>query len=438
MRKFVYNRILLIVISVGLIAALAIAGQRHAVEIHNNRIDMAVDYESLLNLSEGEGVPFDEVLKAAKDAGITSLAIYDTTFEKLNRSGKVLAISGEEILKNYHGGSLVNALWREAVENGNIDATKVYIVGRTLKNYEETKADLIRRVGPDRVRPFAIGEIEVLEVKARYSQFLKMPLGIPTEELETAKNAGFKILARPRNYEKCTPEDVRAVFDRLNGYPISEIVFDGKEILGAENFVDVTAEEIKNRGWTLGLIEHTTQLQFYPQSGMQQLARQLGYDKVARLSAIPRDVQPKLLLADAVNRWVTTDHERNIRVNLLRIYEKPAPEMNLLETNLEYFKSVSDKLKAQGYTLGAAGTFSDYYPNRILRALVIIGTVAACVLYLSLISRRINSNLRLQTTLLVAFSILAVIPILMGSGVKVRVIAALLSANVFPALAIIW
>ena len=438
MKKFVYNRILLAVIAVGLIASLAIAGQRHAVEINNNQIDMAMDYDSLFNLAEQEGADFGEVLKQAKDAGITSLAIYDTTLEKLTKRGKIVAVSGSEIISNYHSGSLVNALWRQMVEAGTIDATRIYIIGRSLQHYNETKADLTRRLGADRVKSFAVGDVEILEVRAQYAEFMKMPVGIATEQLETAKNAGFMILARPTNFQQCKPEDVHAVFERLNGYPISEIVFDGKEVLGATKSLETTVEEMKNRGWKLGLIEHVTQLQFYKQTGMEELAKELGYNKVARLYAIPKDEQPKLLLDDAVQRWSTTDHERNIRINLLRTYEKSAPDMTLLETNMKYIRDTAERLKSQGYTLGTAGTFENYYPSRFLRALVILGIVAAGILYISLISRRFNSNQRLQMTIFVVLSVLTVIPVLIGGGGKVRVLAALAAANLFPALAVIW
>ena len=431
MKKFIYNKILIFAVAAGLIASLAIAGQRHAVEISNSQIDMAIDFESLSNLAQREGYELDDILKQFKDAGITSLAIYDTTFEKLMRQGKVIAISGSEILSNYQSGVQLTSLWKEAVEKNLIDANRVYIIGRNLESYTETKEDLIRRVGEERVRVFAVGDIEVVEVKAQYNPFIKMQLGLPSDEMKIAQDAGFKILARPYNFTKCTPEDVHAVFERLGNFPVSEIVFDGPEILGAPNHVDVTVEEMKNRNLTLGLIEHFTQLQFYPQTGMNQIAKDLGYDKVARLYAIPKDEQPKLLVDAAVQRWATTDHERNIRINLFRIYDKPAPDMTLLETNLKYISDAKEKLQAENYTFGAAGTFENYYPNRFLRMLVVVGVAAAVILYLSLISRRFNS----------AFALLAIIfavPVLIGGGGKVRILSALISANIFPALAIIW
>ncbi len=438
MKKFFYNKILLLAIAVGLIAALVIAGQRHAVEIHNKQVDMAMDFDSLKNLSEREGLDFQEVLRKFKAAGITSLAIYDTTFEKLTRAGKVIAIYGADIITDYHGGSLNSQLWRQAVEIGAIDATRVYIVGRTLESYNAAKKDLFLRYGEDRVKSFAIGDIEVLEVKAQFGAFMSAPLGFDTEELDIAKKAGFTILARPKNFYQCTPEQIKAVFEKLDGYPISEIVFDGPEILGAPNHIDITAEEFKKRGYVFGMIEHTSQLQFYNQIGMFELAEKLGYNEIARLYAIPKDEQPKLLIETAVNRWATTDHERNIRINLLRTYDKPVLGLSLLETNLLYVRETAEKIKSRGFTFGVADTFDNYFPSRILRALVVMGVAAAAVLYLSLISYRVNANKKFQLILFAVLAVIAAVPILMGAGGKVRLLAAFLSANLFPALAVIW
>ena len=438
MKKFLYNRTLIIIICIGLFAALIIAGQRYFVESENNQIDLAVDYQSVVDLAEREGLELDDVLKQVKSAGITSLAVYDSSLEKLARSGKVFAMAGSEILGNYQSGTLTHELWRQTIEFGYISANKVYIVGGELESYQDTKEALIQRLGEERVRIFSVGGIEVIEVKAQFGDLMKMPLALPHDEMDKARAAGFMILARTMNFHKCTAENVQFVFDRIEHYPISEIVFDGPEVLGASNFLDLTASNFTRRKITFGVIEHFTQLKFYPQTGMEYLAQRIGKDHVARLYAIPKDEQPKLAMETAVNRWSTTDRERNIRINLLRIYEKPDPELSLLETNLKYFREVRAVLERDGFTFGKAGTFENYYPNVILRALVIVGVVAAGVLYLSLISRRLNRNRKLQLQIFAILAICAAAPILMGAGGKVRILAAFMSANLFPVLAIIW
>lgn len=438
MKKFTYNRILIIFICVGLFAALIIAGQRYFVESENMRVDMVLDFKNVVDLAEREGLELDDVLKQVKDAGITSLAIYDSTLEQLGRAGKVFSLAGSEILSNYQSGTLNNDLWRQAIEFDLIAPNRVYIIGGDLESYYDTKEALIQRLGEERVKIFAVGGIEVIEVKAQFGELMEMPLGLPHDELNKTRAAGFNILARPMNFRKCTAENVQFFFDRIEYYPISEIVFDGPEVLGASNFLDLTANYFVQRKLTFGVIEHFTQLKFYPQAGMEYLAEKIGKDNVARLYVIPKDEQPKLERSAAVNRWSTTDRERNIRINLLRIYEKPEPEMTLLETNLKYFREVHAVLERDGFTFGKAGTFENYYPNVILRVLVIVGVVAAGVLYLSLISRRFNRNRKFQLQVFIILAIIAAVPLLMGAGGKVRILAAFMSANLFPALTIIW
>ena len=438
MKKYLYNRLLMIAIAVGLIASLAIAFQRNEVEQRNNQVDLVVDYDSLWNLSEREGIDFQTVLADAKSAGITSLAVYETTLEKLTRQGKIIVSAGYDIIADYYNGTLADYNWRALVEEGAIDPNRIYVVASDPNIYIETKDDIIRRIGTARVKVIPFGEGEVLELRAQYAPFLTVKLGIPTYELETARDAGFNILVRPSNYQQCSSDDVQSVFERIEGYPISAMVFDGQQVLGASNAIETTVEQLNENHITLGLIEHVTQLQFYPQLGLEALARGLGYEHTARLYAIPKDEQPKLPIETAVNRWATTDHERNIRINLLRIYDKPDGEMTLLETNMKYFRDTAEAIKAEGFTLGAASTFDGYYPARPLRALVMLGTAAAIVLYLSLISPTLNRAIRFQ---LIAFGVLAVvmiIPVLMGAGGKVRLFAAFAAANLFPVLAIIW
>ena len=85
MKKFFYNRTLLIAIGVGLFAALIIAGQRYFVESENMQVDLAVDYKSVVDLAEREGLELDDVLKQVKDAGITSLCFVGKSFHAVGQ-----------------------------------------------------------------------------------------------------------------------------------------------------------------------------------------------------------------------------------------------------------------------------------------------------------------------------------------------------------------
>ena len=437
MKKFHYHPILLAAILVGFIASLLIGMERHAVEEDSRTVELAIDYEGLLELAAREGLPAEEVLAEAKAAGITSLAVYETTFKKFNENGKANAVKGADILAAYHTGTLTDPRWRTLVEDGKIVGTEIYVVSHDPVTYAELKEDLLRRFGAARITVLTVGTDEVIAVKDLYEVFLKRNIGLPSDEMRAVNAAGFDVIARPSNYYDCTPDDVHAVFARMDGIAVSAIVFSGPVTLGVPKALQTTIDEMRARRLSLGLIEGVTQLQFYKQQGMDEIAKGVGYDHVARLYSIPLDELKKLKIDAAVERWETTDEERNIRINLLRIYEEPAPSMTLLETNMKYFADTRAALEAKGFKIGRAGMFASYEPSRVLRALVIMGVAAAGVLYLSLVIPALN---RRRKTVLLCFAVAALIsmmPVLIGAGSKVRLVAALASANLFPALAIV-
>lgn len=435
MKDFKYNRILMIIILIGFVASMAINLERHRVEEANNTVELAIDYEGLVELAEREGVSRQEVFAQAKEAGICSMAVYDTQFKKLNVNGKATAWNGSTIIANYQNGALADPAWCALVEDGTIKGTNVYVTGHHEQTFKEVHEDLIRRLGDDRVRELTIGKQQVLEVKANYTAFIKMDLGLPTDEMQEVNAAGFHVIARPTNFNHCTREDVDAVFKRLDGIDVSDIVFSGSQALGAPDEADYTADKMMERGITLGMIEGVTQLQFFPQDGLLDIARDMDY-KSARFYTIAKEELEKLKIDDAVERWSNTDAERNIRINLLRIYEKPAPGMSLLETNMTYFAAVRDQLVAHGYKIGPAATYEHFYPSALLRAVVMAGVAAAMVLYLSLVVPALKPKYMYGLLAILMVGMMA--PVLMGHGNKIRLIAAFASANVFPAIAIIW
>ncbi|MBQ1416313.1 MAG: hypothetical protein IIY91_03195, partial [Selenomonas sp.] len=196
MKDFKYNKGLILVIILGLLAAGWISMVRHTVEENSRRVDLATNYEDLLELADREGLPAEKVLAMAKDAGVTSLAVYDTTFKKLNANGKASAVAGSEILANFHSGSLSDPVWRQLVQEGKIKGNEVYLVGHDASTWQDLKEDVPRRLGSDRVQLLQVGNEEVMAVKAHYESFLKMDIGMPRDEMKAVNDAGFAVIAR--------------------------------------------------------------------------------------------------------------------------------------------------------------------------------------------------------------------------------------------------
>lgn len=430
MKEFRYDRLLIALIIVGLLAALTVVWQRHRVETANNQVELAMEYEDVNELAQLEGVPLDALLRDLKSAGITTLTVSETSLEKLSKNGKAAVISGADILGLHRN----DPVWRPLIAAGRIIAQDVYVVGQDDDSFAEISEDLGRRLSPERVMVLDKNN-RILAAKANFEKVQKWNLGLPRAEMLHAAKQGFYVIARPSNYTKVEAEDVKGVFKRLEGIEqVSALMFVGEEALGYPNLLPLTLEEAKRRGYTLALIEHPLQLQFVKQDGLTNLVAAADY-KAARVYTIPKDEQPKLKITEAVQRWGVTDQERNIRINLLRKFDKPEPGKTLVETNLAYVDAVKQELLAKGFTLGRASVFTPYFASPYLLALMVSGAVAAGVLFLSLIR---PFAVRWQYLLWFVLSLILIFPLLKGAGNLSRQMAALASAILFPAISMTW
>ncbi len=430
MKEFRYNRLLIAIIVIGLLASLTVVWQRHQVEKANNQVELAMEYEDVIELAQLDGVPTDALMQQLKDAGVTSLAVYETSLEKLSKSGKAAVISGAEIQSLHRS----DPIWQPLIAAGRILPQDVYVVGQDDASFNEIRDDLSRRLSPERVAVLDAPH-RILAAKANFEKVQKWNLGLPRAEMLHAAEQGFYVIARPSNYTKVETSDVESVFSRMAGIAnISAVMFVGEEALGFPDKLPLTLGKLKENGYTLALIEHPLQLQFVKQEGLTNLVAADAY-RAARVYVIPKDEQPKLRMADAIQRWGVTDQERNIRINLLRKFDKAEPGKTLVETNLAYVNGVKQELLAKRFTLGKAGVYQDYFAPAWLTALSIAGAVAAGVLFLSLVH---PFGKRWQYLLWFLLSLALTLPLLKGGGTLARQMAALASAILFPTLSMTW
>jgi hypothetical protein len=435
LRGIKYNKILITLIIVGLFSAFVVSWQRHMVEQSNTSVELVMDYEDIMELAQTEGISAPELLHEFRDSGITSLAVYETTLEKLNKSGKVTVFSGAQLINQYHLGTLTDKYWRNLIESNIIYPEDTYILGHYSDIFKEVRNDIIRRTSPQRVVMISDDNHQVLAVKGIYEKIIKLNLGLSTDEMRVVADAGFYVVVRPTNYTKVQTNDITAMFERLDEIKnVSAVMFTGEEVLGYPNLLPLTSEQFKQRQLTLAMIEHPLQLQFLNQEGLMPLVAAIGY-QAARVYVIPKAEQPKMKIKDAVQRWIQTDQDRNIRINLLRKYDNPELGKTLMETNLEYIRDLKQALLDNSFTIGRAGIYQPYFPNSLLLIFIVIGVTAAGILLISLLY---PFSTHYQYLLLIIISAFLAILLLKDGSILIRQVVATASATIFPVLAMTW
>ena len=444
-----YNPVLVAVILVGLVCALWVNWNRHAIEQRNNSVEMAMEYKDLRKLAALEGVPEEIVLKKFQEAGINSLMVFDTSLERLGKIGSIKLVTGSElrqakVLGNDTG---VFANVKDVKENA------VYIAeGNDATAFEEAWEDLRVRYDAERARMIssnppiieAIGSTDLLPINAVREPvgILQAPLGLSSSEMRKVASLGFNVIVRPQNFVNVTEEKIDSIFNRIakSGVEVNAYMPAGAEVVGYPNKIDYMAKKLADR--KLIMQEHYTQLQFAKIDGLVPLAEALNY-KAVRTYVIDSLEQKKISVGEGLRRWALTDEERNVRVNYIRPYFLSQNGQDLLAMNLQYVKDITANVKARGFKIGEAGLFEaeastvkngytgPYFPNKI--AFVIIGAavLAGAVIYLAQLVEFANSKQVMLWGVLTA--VMAAI-LFAGRGLVMRQALAFGAAVFFPVL----
>lgn len=463
-----YNPVLVGLVIVAFCMALWLVHTRYRVEKQNDTVEQVADYQAVLMMAQRDGLDAKTLLHKFKDAGITTLVVYDTTLERLDREGRLAAAPGSELAHAAPGA------WHGAfdalLQGGTVRPDAVYVArGADGTAWQETMEDLRLRYGTDRIRTVAGGVVEVLgddrllQVPDYRSQtpLMQAPLGLSTEELKAVQDAGFYVAVRTQNYLPVREEALHSMFRRIDasGAKVTSYIPCGSEVVGFPDKIQVMADELTKRNIRLGLLEHVTQLQFTKFDGLDPLLRAVDYNapRVYNIDALENS---KLLMPDALRRWALADEERNIRINYIRFFNKPQGSLSVERLNLSYVQQITESVKARGFRTGVATVLQNpygaqvlnsdgtlkrtengapvfggaYFPSPYFFLVTALGGLAALALYLRLICRRFT--MPYQLGLVVLGMVVTAATLLFGRGLLMRQMLALVTASVFPVLSI--
>jgi hypothetical protein len=447
------KKIFLALAAVGLCFSLFLNWQRWQVEKANNQIENVMEYNVIERLAKLEGIPEEQALKEFKDRGVTTLALFDTTLDKLSKSGKITMVTGPELAQARTLGNL-SPVWQKIASGPEFVNSALYISkGTGDKILNDVEEDLTLRFGKNRVKILSenpkiirfTGDLDMIKdyfSPGEQKGVREMDLGTSSDELAAAKRNGFMVAIRPTNHcEKYTSESaspktmIDSFFNRLDksGADISLFIGSGKVMLGNDKYLPYVAEQLTKRKITLGITEAVNQLQFATMTGVVKLAEDMNY-QVARNYVIDALEQKPLSMGETARRWSISDEERNVRINYIKPFLTTRNDLTLMQTNLDYVKMVTDSVKARGFTFGRASIFETYFPQRILWLPLAFSAIAAGLFYLQLL---VPFSKKKYLSALIILGLGAGVLLVFSTrlGLYARQAIALTSAVIYPVLA---
>ncbi|MDR7433741.1 MAG: DUF5693 family protein [Armatimonadota bacterium] len=429
------QRILAVLIGIGLLASLAILAGRAGVEAHSRQVEIVLDEPSWRFLASRAGLPPEGLFAELKKRGATSLALYEATLRRLQEAGTINYAAGAEILSQAHGGFLPPLLG-SLVREGKVSPYAVYVFGPP-SILGELGARFQDYLGATRVRLVHVSAgSEVLEVQGDVRDLEEMGLGFLPG---TSPSFGLRVVLRLRNYRGLSAEGLERRFSRYTGSPEgTPVIFELTEVLGAEHLIKPAAEQMKRLGFQFGRIEAFSEAR--RQRGEESLARLLA-PTVIRVFSIPPEELNRLAPSEAVDKYLRAARERNIRILYIRPFLQTSAGVDAISTNLEYVTAIARGLKEQGFKLGPAQPLPSFYPPRGLFYAVAAGALAGGALLLGLLLEGLDPKLGMARRYLPLL-------VLLGLGVTVlfrfagpftlwRKLLALGTAVAFPTLGLL-
>lgn len=375
------DKLLLAVLVLSLAVAVFTLYQRYEVEKPYYRVELVADYEQFKELADDMGMPMGEALKRLKASGVTSVAIKEETLEKLRADGLVSVMNLWELMEQ----DLLRHPLNEVagrIKASDLDPSGTVVVfAADASTYERIRGPLKARGRA--FHDWSEGGIYAMTISGRYEDLKELAVVFDYNKFELAREVGLNISARPYNYRGITSGYIEDLFDKLTDYPVTSMIFDGRQALGYPDKLETTARMIEETGIVLGPIETWTQLKHIEQAGLDSVIQLAGY-RAARVFSLDEAEAKKVSPREVMDRWFRAVDERNARLVYLKpkIEEQKDPEDNF-DTSVEYIAEFSRLISRRGFQPGAVVPMKEFNIGRLRLLTLVSGTVAGAVIIIN-------------------------------------------------------
>lgn len=367
---------------VGVVAALPLGAQRMAMEDSANTVEFAFDYRDIIEVSEHQPNPrqfVEKHLAMLKDAGIHTMAVYESTLKELSQAGRLTYYSEKDV-----------ALLQGKLPDDRVNHTYILFAGEE----EAEKVGPVVREALDRsgvpYQDWSFGGRKGLVAEQSLVAMQLKTMDFDPMALETLRDAGFHILARFS--DRVFPYDAERTEGQLamlKEYGVTRLLFDGEKAKGASNQGDLKSLDsfgtlLNQYGIGLTAIENLKK----PQQGIHKLAYMTDYNVVRVYSLSPED-SIEMTTEGIADRFLLAAKDRNIRMFFLNTMVQSSLDTGKLNHSVDKLSQsmggpdgVIAKLEAAGFPSGEAQPFDFVNASweKPVRGVVALGAIAIITL----------------------------------------------------------
>ncbi|MGI5874174.1 MAG: DUF5693 family protein [Bacillota bacterium] len=449
-----FEAVLWILLAVGLVTAVFIAGHRWSVEAESKNYDIVVDFSDFSQMSYQSEHNISEWLGYLSKRGVTKVALFETNIEALASNPK------EEIWRYFTEDLTAEADWRDRfpadvvslVEQSEYRSDLLVVCGEPAEFQWITDA-LDRRAEAIHYRTVTDGDTGYLwiygcENGMTGEQWAEFSLGLWPEQVRVIEESGCQVIPRTKTRDGVNGAKFAAdVFKTFAPYQSPYFMNSGDGVVGADddNWAKPLAKYLKATGGAVAVTETSTEQGNIQWPGFQAFVQSVDYNAVRVFNAwdfVMRRYQaydyegPE----EIINSLYRAIYERNCDVIFLKaiindektkddgspsVYVTDPKAYGALVTGLE------DRMAKYGYSFGTVEPLRPNHPSALLCFLLGVGETAAAVLLLT----RFGQLKRKTMVILTALGFLCVAAALFVMPNTSRILLSIAGGALMPCLA---
>lgn len=358
---------------IGLVAALPLAFVRERTETSTNHVEIVFNYRGLQDIAETQPNPqqfIEEHLGKMKQAGISSMAVFESSLQELWTAGRIEVFSSQEAM-----------MLTQTMLPSNANFT--YLLFEDTATQDKLEPIIRRSFMEDfgvKVSSWSFNDRNGLIIELGKDDALLRPMDPDPITMQYLKDHGFHLVARLSNKRPFTSQRMDDLLANLTqNFGVTRLIVDGDAVPGlTDDEDDLLRMADKMRKYHVGLA--TIELLKEPQKGFNKLANMIAYDVVRLHSFTDRDteklMQPMLpgdlqkLIRTTADRFVLAVKDRNIRMLYLNAKVAISKDKKMVDHPLESLyesligpNGAIERIEKAGFTLGPAEPFEANYSS---------------------------------------------------------------------------
>lgn len=372
-----------VIVVIGLIAALPVVYDRLETEKTSKTVELVFDYRDLVDAANYRTNPQDyisEQLDRLKEAGVQSMAIYESSLDDFRRARRLMMWGANDI---------ANLTDTVIPENQNY----TYVLFTSAKNHDAL-APIIRDKFAElniATKNWSFRGQEGLIIETPLENATMKPIQADPITLDMLHGKGFNIVPRLRDALPYNEASVKKLMDQYSALGVKRILFEGQSVKGfnddeEQHSLKAFADLLNQHGIGIAAIENIKK----QQKGFNKLAYMIDYNvtRLYSLSEADSSLKPEVI----ADRFALATKDRNIRMLYLNVAPaRDTSKAEITDTLDNLIKSLSekdgavDRIKQNGFTLGQATAF-DVHHSKYQKYFKMVAVVGAMALFALMVS----------------------------------------------------